>query len=129
MTKIKRILADAIDMFIILSVWALLVPIFSPKAYIYPEIVNVLLLILNFMLIYAMFILKDVCIKNKSIGKYFMKIKIINEETKELISKKSLICRNIISFYTFPVNLFTVLLANKSIGDLIIKSAIVRDII
>ena len=63
----------------------------------------------------------------KSLGKKIMKLNVYDKEKLLVLSKRTLICRNIVSCWLLPLNVIFILFCNKTFGDYIMKTQILKE--
>ena len=124
--KLKRILAWVID-------WNLSGIPALVCALIFREIAKSQKLNPLFVLIFAFFVLsfpaifvfRDVIFKGRSIAKRIFRLHIIDNQTNELPSKPKQAIRNLF-FFIYPVEAVMLIATNKSIGDMVTNTTIVK---
>lgn len=80
------------------------------------------LLIVWFILI----LINDLMLGNKSIGKSLFGIEVVDEDGN-IPSAWKLIVRNLIFILLFPIEIISVLIFDKTIGDFILKTKVVKE--
>jgi len=80
------------------------------------------LLIVWFILI----LINDLMLGNRSIGKHMMEIEVVDEDGN-IPSAWKLIVRNLIFILLFPIEILSVLIFDKTIGDFILKTKVVKE--
>ena len=124
--KIKRILADCIDLLGIYLILLLLALTFQPQPYLYSDIINFIILYIPFLIGYVLIICKDIIFGHKSLGKRIMKLNVYDKNEQLILSKKTLICRNIVSCWLLPLNILFILLQNKTFGDYVMRTQVLQ---
>lgn len=125
--KIRRFIADFIDFWLCFIPGFCLSILLQPKPYVYADSINFIILYMPFLLIYFLSIFKDVIWGYKSFGKRIMKLNIYDRNNQVVISKRTLICRNIVSFWVFPLNVFLIFFRNKTFGDYILNTQVLNE--
>ena len=124
--KIKRILADCIDLLGIYLILLFLALTFQPQPYLYSDIINFIILYIPFLIGYVLIICKDIIFGHKSLGKRIMKLNVYDKNEQLILSKKTLICRNIVSCWLLPLNILFILLQNKTFGDYVMRTQVLQ---
>lgn len=125
--KIRRLIAVFIDFFLSYILLLFLTLMIRPHPYIYPDSINFIVLYMPMILIYILSIFKDAIWGYKSFGKRIMKLNIYDKNNQVIISKRTLICRNIVSFWIFPLNVFLIFFRNKTFGDYILNTQVKKE--
>lgn len=125
--KIKRIFADCIDLLGIYLITLFLAFTFQPQPYLYSDAINFIILYIPFLIAYVLLICKDIIFGYKSLGKKIMKLNVYDKEKLLVLSKRTLICRNIVSCWLLPLNVIFILFCNKTFGDYIMKTQILNE--
>ncbi len=73
----------------------------------------------------ALFVVRDVLFRGRSIAKRIFKLRVIDSETNELPSKQKLIIRNLF-FFIYPVEAILLIATNKSMGDMVTNTTVVH---
>lgn len=120
--KLRRIIAATLDYFICFYLFYIPAEFLNKKIQGINEIFATLISAFIVILIIALFSVKDILYKNRSIGKKIFKLAIYIDETKEIPNKIILVKRSLISLFTGGINFFTVVFCGKSIGDFIYKT-------
>lgn len=122
--KIRRIMSSALDYFICFYIFYIPAELLEKKINGINQNVVIVISILLFFLICATFVFKDTLYKNRSLGKKIFKLAIYTEKNNEVPDKIVLLKRSLISLFTGGINIFTILLSGKSIGDYIYKTKV-----
>lgn len=75
----------------------------------------------------GLILVKDYYGKNQSLGKLFTYIYICDSMQNDVYNWKIILLRNIINLLLFPITFVTILFANKTLGDIICKTQLVRN--
>ena len=79
------------------------------------------------LIVWFIFILiNDLMLGNRSIGKHMMEIEVVDEDGN-IPSAWKLIVRNLIFILLFPIEILSVLIFDKTIGDFILKTKVVKE--
>ena len=122
--KLKRILAWIVD-WNISGIPALLYAAIFRKIVEVPglNIIGALLFVFFVFSFPAIFVFRDVIFKGQSIAKRIFKLRIIDNETNNLPNMKKLIIRNLF-FFIYPADAIILLVASKTLGDLVTNTTI-----
>jgi uncharacterized RDD family membrane protein YckC len=126
--KNKRFIAGAIDFFIVAIIQSILMSFFIMKPLIEQQIeVNqVMILNLQITLISMSYLIFRDIFGKRSIGKRFLKLKIVDIKTNDTANFMSRLLRNI-TWLLGPVEIIVLLASGKRIGDKIAKTKIEVD--
>lgn len=123
MLKIKRLLANFIDIIMICGLMNIYYKTIL-NGIIPSKMIETIYNIIYIIFVLILIISKDLTFKGCSIGKQFFNLTIIDDLCNSKLSNKKILFRNIISLLTLPISIFTILLINKSLGDIIIKTLV-----
>ena len=114
-------LADIIDFCIYLCIpLHILVKIFNK----FNNLIIAIICFCIFLIFFVCFVAKDILFNKVSLGKQIFKL-CIYDENNNIITTKSLLIKRVIVSYCFGmINIFTILIQNKTIGDYIFKTNI-----
>ena len=75
---------------------------------------------------FILILINDLMLGNKSIGKSLFGIEVVDEDGN-IPSAWKLIVRNLIFILLFPIEILSVLIFDKTIGDFILKTKVVKE--
>ncbi len=123
--KSKRIIADIIDLFIMNKLADLFFGIIDIIFNRFIDInfglfIFILCMMIGFIILILFFTMKDIIMKNRSIGKCIMGLHLYDENNKIIENKELLIYRNLLNikhYFQFVLSLCTILITNKTYSD------------
>lgn len=125
--KIKRLLSNFVDFTIIVLISTILMNVttcFKPDLLSSTSFLVLVVIVCSSSFL-LLIVLKDIFLNNYSLGKKIFNLVIVSDNGELIDSKKILIKRNIVSLLFLGVNIITILISNKSIGDYVYKTNVI----